>query len=123
MERIFKTRTFTRAMRKSGLTDEALVTAVEEITKGLVEADLGGHLLKKRVAAQGRGKQGGIRTLVATRLENRWFFLFGFHKNERSNITSAELRALQEVAKDLLALTDEQLHKATLSGELKEINK
>lgn len=123
MERIFRTRTFTRAMKKSGLTDEALVSAVEEIENGLIDADLGGNLFKKRVAVQGRGKRGGIRTLVATQLESHWFFLFGFQKNERSNITNAELRVLQEIAKDLLDLTDEQLRKATLRGELEEVHR
>jgi hypothetical protein len=123
MERIFRTRTFTRAMKKSELTDEALVSAVEEIENGLIDADLGGNLFKKRVAVQGRGKRGGIRTLVATQLESHWFFLFGFQKNERSNITNAELRVLQEIAKDLLDLTDEQLRKATLRGELEEVHR
>jgi len=110
-------------MKKSGLTDEALVSAVEEIENGLIDADLGGNLFKKRVAVQGRGKRGGIRTLVATQLESHWFFLFGFQKNERSNITNAELRVLQEIAKDLLDLTDEQLRKATLRGELEEVHR
>lgn len=66
MERIFRTRTFTRAMTKSGLTDETLVRAVKEIKDGLIDADLGSNLFKKRVAVQGKGTRGGIRALVAT---------------------------------------------------------
>lgn len=123
MERIFRTKTFTRAMKKSGLTDEALINAVKEIDDGLIDADLGGNLFKKRVAVQGKGKRGGIRTLVATQLDSHWFFLFGFQKNERSNITNAELRALQEIASDLLNLNDKQLRKATLRGELEEVHR
>jgi len=62
--------------------------------KGLIEANLGGDVVKKRLALPGRGKRGGARTLVATNKDNRWFFLFGFRKNERANITSEELEGL-----------------------------
>lgn len=80
MERVFRTRNFTRWMRKSGLTDAALCKAVKEMVAGLVDADLGGGVVKKRIALPGRGKRGGARTLVATNNGNRWFFLFGFEK-------------------------------------------
>ena len=67
MQRIFRTRTFSRWMRKSGVSDSDLTRAVEEMMQGLVDADLGGHLFKKRVAvpvgenvaAQGRFSQQG----------------------------------------------------------------
>lgn len=73
-------------MRKTELSDEALCKAVSEMEQGLIDADLGGHVVKKRVAVPGRGKSGGARTLVGTNFGNRWFFLFGFEKNERDNI-------------------------------------
>lgn len=59
MSRIFRTRTFSRWMRKIGFTDGALRGAVSEMDKGLVDADLGGHVLKKRIALPGQGKRGG----------------------------------------------------------------
>ena len=67
-------------MRKTTLTDAALCLAVDEMEQGLLDADLGGHVVKKRVALPGRGKSGGVRTLVATRKAKLWFFVFGFEK-------------------------------------------
>lgn len=119
--RVFRTKTFSRWMRKAGLTDSALRQAVEEMIQGLVDADLGGHVVKKRVALAGRGKRGGARTIVATKLADRWFFLFGFGKNEQASIDKDELKFFQEVAKDLLALSDVQLQVAISAGEMMEV--
>ncbi len=121
MTRVFRTRSFTRWMRKSGLSDSALLDSVDEMRRGLIDADLGGHVLKKRIALPGQGKRGGTRTIVATLMSDRWFFLFGFSKSERSNIDSHELKLLQEVAKDLLAFSDRQLATALSAGEITEV--
>jgi hypothetical protein len=88
---------------------------------GLVDADLGGGVVKKRVGLAGRGKRGGARTLVATNKDNRWFFVFGFEKNHRTNISDHELQALQDLALDLLARTDVQLDLAVQTHTLEEI--
>ena len=121
MRRVFKTRHFNRWMRKSGVSDGTLCQAVEEMARGLIDADLGGGLVKKRVGLPGRGKRGGARTLVATNKGNRWFFVFGFEKNERANIGDEELEALQEIAADLLARTARQLSEALEDDSLQEI--
>ena len=121
MYRVFKTRHFSRWMRKTELTDEALCSAVHEMSQGLIDADLGGSVVKKRVGLAGRGKRGGVRTLVATNKGNRWFFVFGFEKNERDNISDAELQALQDYAADLLERTAAQLDAAAADGTLLEI--
>lgn len=121
MRRVFKTRHFARWLRKSELTDEALCLAVQEMVDGLIDAELGGHVVKKRVALPGRGKRGGARTLVATQKGSRWFFVFGFEKNERANISPAELEALQALAAELLALSGDQLATAMEDGALQEI--
>jgi hypothetical protein len=121
MRRVFKTRQFVKWMRKTDLTDDALCLAVSEMVGGLVDADLGGDVLKKRVALPGRGKRGGARTLVATRRASRWFFVFGFEKNEKANVTSTELEALQWLAKQLLDLSRTQLEVAVQDGSLQEI--
>lgn len=121
MIRVFKTRYFSRWMRKTELTDEALCGAVREMVQGLIDADLGGCVLKKRVGLAGRGKRGGARTLVATNRGNRWFFLFGFEKNERANINAEEKAALQTIAQDLLSCTGKELDAAVKDGSLQEI--
>lgn len=122
MTRVFKTRTFNRWLRKAGLTDDALRQAVVEMTQGLVDADLGGHVLKKRVALPGLGKRGGARTIVATRMTDRWFFLYGFGKNERDSINKNELKVLQEMAKELLSFDDRRLTAAMAAGEILEVH-
>jgi hypothetical protein len=121
MYRIFKTRHFQRWMGKTDLTDQSLSNAISEMTHGLIDAHLGGSIVKKRVAVAGRGKRGGARTIVATNFGNHWFFLYGFEKNARANITDNELDALKEIATDLLALNDDALTYAVAQGKLLEI--
>lgn len=121
MKRVFKTRHFSRWMRKTELTDSARCSAVAEMAQGLIDADLGGGVVKKRVGLAGRGKRGGARTLVATNKGNRWFFVFGFEKNDRANIGADELEALQDLAHDLLARTGPQLDLAVNKQTLEEI--
>lgn len=116
--RIFKTKLFSRWAGKEGLKDEALRTAVGELENGLVDADLGGYVYKKRVGLPGRGKRGGVRTLIAFHIEEKAFFLFGFAKNARANISDKELKALRLLASELLSYTDVALTKAVKAGEL-----
>jgi hypothetical protein len=108
-------------MRKTDLTDAELCHAVAEMSQGLIDADLGGGVVKKRIATGGRGKSSGARTLVATNRGSRWFFVFGFEKNERANIANDELEVLQDLAKDLLTRTSAQLDQAVSDGALLEI--
>ena len=121
MKRAFKTRHFARWMRKTDLSDSILWSAVMEMEQGLIDADLGGGVVKKRVALPGRGKSGGARTLVATNKGSRWFFVYGFEKSVRSSISDKELEALQEIAGDLLKLTTAQLDSAVADKTLEEI--
>jgi hypothetical protein len=121
MRRVFKTRYFIRWMRKTVLNDEVLCAAVNEMAQGLIDADLGGGVVKKRVGISGRGKRGGARTLVATNKGNRWFFVYGFEKNDRANISDDELEALKDLAEQLLARTGHQLAAALNDGSLMEI--
>jgi len=86
-----------------------------------VDADLGGGVFKKRVALPGRGKRGSVRTLLATNRNDRWFFLYGYGKNDRSNISNIELVALQLLADDLLSLKKQQVLTATEDGALVEV--
>ncbi len=121
MDRIFKTRPFAQRLKKSGIADSDLCRAVAEMRQGLIDADLGGDLYKKRVAVAGQGKRGGARTIVAMNAQGLWFFLYGFRKNERANISQRELVALRMLARDLLALSVEQLDTACDAGDLEEI--
>ena len=120
--KIYKNRWFDRWARRQGLTSSSLCAAVREMAAGLYDADLGGGLLKKRIARSGQGKSGGFRTLVATNKGARWVFVFGFPKNERSNIDKDEEQALKTLAAHLMSLTAQALDKAQRAGELIEVD-
>lgn len=122
--RVFKTRWVHRWASKEGLTDTSFLTAIEEVRRGLVDADLGGHVFKKRVALPGRGKSGGARVLlVFKRDHNRTFFVYGFAKKARAAISGPELRALRRLAEDLLGYDETRIDKALVAEELMEIKK
>jgi hypothetical protein len=121
MERVFKTRSFNRWARRVGLADATLRRAVDEMLAGKIDAQLGGNLVKQRVALPGRGKRGSTRTIVATNRGDRWFFVHGFEKNERENIDADELETLQDLAVDLLNLSPAQLDAAARNGMLEEL--
>ncbi len=119
---IYVTRWFDRWAKKQGLNAQALCEAVDEMKNGLYEADLGGGLLKKRIARRGQGKSSGFRTLIATNKGGRWIFVFGFSKNVRSNIDKDEENALKNLAEYLLSLTPQAFEKAQDTNELIGIN-
>jgi hypothetical protein len=121
VRRIFKARTFSRWSRKASLPDATLCAAVAEMASGLIDADLGGMVYKKRIPMPGRGKRGGARTILGSNLEDRWFFLFGFEKSERTTIDERELAALRKIAASLLALDTNLLERALDEEELTEI--
>lgn len=121
MVRVFKTRAFVRLIRKTDLRDSDLCDAVAQMQRGLIDADLGGRILKKRVALPGKGKRGSARTVVATNRGERWFFVYGFKKNEKSDISERELEAFQNFAADLLGRNSAELDKLVDLGELEEI--
>jgi hypothetical protein len=91
------------------------------MARGLIDADPGGRVFKKRIPVPGRGKRGGARTIIGSNLRDRWFFLFGFEKKDRETINDRELGALQVVAAALLAMEPKLLEKAVVEGELEEI--
>jgi hypothetical protein len=119
---IYKTRWFNRWARKQGLDNLSLCIAVGEMVEGLYDADLGGGLFKKRITRPGQGKRSGFRTLVATNRGDQWFFVFGFPKNERSNIDKNEEEALKKLAFELLSLSSEALEIAKKDNELIEVD-
>jgi hypothetical protein len=119
--RIFKTRPFARFAAKEGIADAVLRDAIRRAECGLIDADLGGGVLKQRLARRGQGKSGGYRSIVLFRRGTRAFFAYGFAKNERDNIDRRELRAFRLLAAEMLALDDKALEIATKNGTITEI--
>jgi hypothetical protein len=115
---IFKNKPFARFAEKEGITDTALCIAIEQAEQGQIDADLGGGVIKQRIARTGGGKSGGYRSIVVFRQQNHSFFVYGFAKSSRSNISTKELSAFKELATKLLAFTEEDLEKAVKSVAL-----
>ncbi len=118
--RIFKTKTFAKFTRQHGISDDGLVDAVERAVRGLIDADLGGQIIKQRVARQGQGKRGGFRMIIGIR-SDRAIFLFAFAKNERENIDKAELMTLREIVASFLNAAEETIAQALKDGTLIEV--
>lgn len=121
MVRIFKRKDFARWQATEQLPDAALCRAVREMENGLIDADLGGLLYKKRIARPGAGKRGGYRTLLASRMSEHYVFLHGFAKNAQANITQDEKQALQFAGREFLNLSPDSLLKALQAGVLLEV--
>jgi hypothetical protein len=119
--RIFKNKPFARFARKARLADGELCKAIDAIGRGLVDADLGGGVIKQRVARAGGGKSGGFRTIILLRSGERAFFVRGFAKNELDNIRDDELAALKLLAAQMLAYDDAALARALEAGILMEV--
>jgi len=118
--RIFKTKTLAKFTRQHGISDDGLVDAVERAVRGLIDADLGGQIIKQRVARPGQGKRGGFRMIIGIR-SDRAIFLFAFAKNERENIDKAELMTLREIVASFLNAAEETIAQALKDGTLIEV--
>jgi len=118
---ILKRKDFARWQVSEKLSDAALCKAVQEMESGLIDADLGGHLYKKRVARLGTGKSGGYRTVLSARIGHCYVFLHGFPKSDKANITRDEKKALQYAGKVFLELSAKELEKALQAGVLLEV--
>ena len=119
--RIFKTKPFARFSGDEGLSDGELCAAVQRAEKGLIDADLGGGVIKQRVAREGQGKSRGFRTIILFRHADKAFFAYGFAKSDRGNINRDELKAYRKLAGILLGLDGRALEAAIRNGTIMEI--
>jgi hypothetical protein len=119
--RAFKTKPFARFAAKEGIADVVLRDAIGRAEAGLVDADLGGGVIKQRLARPGQGKSGGFRSIVLFRRQAMAFFVYGFAKNDRDNIDRQELKAFRLLAAEMLALSDKELQLAIKNGTIMEI--
>src|SRR5271156_6501844 len=110
--RIFKTKWLARYARRERIADHSLREAIERAGRGLIDADLGGGLIKQRVARSGQGRSGGYRMIVAYRAGSRAVYLYAFAKNERENIDEDELLTFREIGASWLGADAQQLAQA-----------
>lgn len=119
--RLFKNKSFARFARKARLEDSVLREAVANVERGLIDADLGGGVVKQRIARAGSGKSGGFRTIILFRTGTRAFFVHGFAKSGQNNIRDDELAAFKMLAAELLNYDDAALAKVVAAGHLTEV--
>jgi hypothetical protein len=119
--RIFQSRWFYRFAGKEEISAAALREAVYRAEKGQIDADLGGGVIKQRVARRGQGKSKGYRTIIFFRRGMKAFFIYGFAKSQRPNIEESEKGQFKEAAKYVLALTEKQLTELLKRGDFVEV--
>ena len=120
--RIFTTKLFSRFAKRERITDHNLCEAIERAERGIVDADLGGNIVKQRIARDGQGRSRGYRAVIAYKTLKRAVFLYGFAKNERDNMSDVELISLKELAKAWLNATDKEINNSIAKGLLQEVH-
>ena len=95
--------------------------AVARADRSLIDADLGGGVIKQRIARPGKGKSGGYRTIIIFRQGEKAFFIYGYAKSKRSNIEQDEVEVFRKAARELLALSDTQIMQLIENGALTEV--
>lgn len=119
--RTFKTKVFARFADREGMDDAALRDAVRRARRGLVDADLGGGVIKQRIARKGQGRSGGFRSIILFRKGELAFFVYGFAKSDRQNLRRDELEAFRLLAGEMLKLDELGLHAALTNGSIIEV--
>lgn len=119
--RVFKTRWFARFARQQKITDGALCDAVIRAGKGSIDADLGGGVIKQKIARPKEGKSGGFRSIVLFRSGEKAFFVYGFPKSARANVRADEVKGFKALADEMLGYDDAALSKALKGGAIFEV--
>jgi len=118
---IYKNKWFEKFARKAGINDTSLIEAVTRAKNGTFDADLGNGVIKQRIAREGKGKSGGFRTIILFKIEARAVFVYGFAKNDKSNLSQEELIAFRKAAKIILSLSGEQIQNEIDCNRLFEV--
>jgi hypothetical protein len=120
--RVYKTRRFARFAKDEALTDAQLVAALKQAERGLIDADLGGGIIKQRIPRPGQGKSGGFRAILAYRFQTRAVFLLGFAKSRQANVRPDELENMKLLAADLLTASSAVMARMVDEGKLLEVH-
>ena len=119
---VFQNRSVARATRKEGLSDEACRKAIDDAERGLIDADLGGGLIKQRIAREGSGKSGGYRSIIFYRRGDLAIMLHLFAKSDTANVSAAQHADLAFLARELQKLSLQQLSELVRTKWLREIS-
>ena len=119
--RVFKTKAFARFAKRERIIEKAICEAARRAAKGLIDADLGGGVIKQRLARKGQGKSGGFRSIVLFRRGEKMFFVYGFAKSDRDDIRKDELIAFRKLADEMFVLDNKALAAAMRNGTIMEV--
>jgi hypothetical protein len=119
--KIVKNAWFVRFARREGIFDAALLEAVERAERGFVDADLGGGVIKQRIAREGAGRSGGYRTILFYRKHRLAVFAYGFAKSRLANLAPDEEKSFRKAARIVLGLSAGQLEELIRRGDFIEV--
>ena len=119
--RIFKNAWFARFARRERISAQVLLDAIARADKGQIDADLGGGVIKQRIARPNESKSKGYRSIILFRKGQRAFFVYGFAKNAMDNIAQDDEAQFNKLAGHVLALTDAQLQLLLANEQFEEI--
>jgi hypothetical protein len=121
--KIYKNSWFDRFARKNNIEDKDLIIAVERAEKGLIYADLGGGLIKQRIARKGQSSAKGYRAIIIFKKEDKCFFVFGYSKSERDNISTGEEIEFKKVAKIMSGISEDKIRELLKDSSLIEVKR
>ena len=107
--KIFKYKIFEKWAKKQGMSNIDLKKAIDEMQNGLIDANLGGNVYKKRIGLHGKGKRSSHRTIILMKIQDKAIFAHGFAKGEKGNITKNELEGFKTMANAFFSLSDEKI--------------
>ena len=119
--KIYANKWFVKFMQKENIPKDALIKAIDDINAGKIDADYGSGVFKQRIARSHEGKSGGYRSIILCRQNERAFFVYGFAKNQRENITTDEVKAFKNLAHITLNLTPDDINHLLTTHAYQEI--
>lgn len=118
---VYKTKGFARFSRRQRIDDDALCEAISRAEQGLIDADLGGGVIKQRVPRPGQGRSGGFRTIVFYRVKARAVFVDGLAKSDQDNFDDDDLERFRNLATEFLSYDEKQVAKLVKAGAWIEV--
>ncbi|MCX7114303.1 MAG: type II toxin-antitoxin system RelE/ParE family toxin [Gammaproteobacteria bacterium] len=120
--RIFKNKWFTKFARKERISDKQLYALIKDLEKGVIDVGYGSGVIKQRLARPSQGKSSGYRCIILFRLKKKAFFVYGFPKNERDNISQEEEKVFKELSEQVFHFSEEEIDQLLLTGALVEVD-
>jgi hypothetical protein len=115
---VYKSEPFARFSRKAGIPDADRWKAAQLANEGVIDADLGGGVIKQRIARTGERKSGGSRSIILFKKNGRAVFVHGFEKKDKATIGQSDLIAFRALAMDVLRCPDSTIAHHVTSGLL-----